>query len=303
MPPAPLVAGCLLAFSLCQSVSHVFRARHRFVLALLLRDGWRLLLWASLAGLLLAGNAALGVSYTFVAAIGAAVAVCTVYLARRYAAEARGRSIPAVSRGEIRLALTFWLTTVSLTAVTYADQLMLQRLARTAGELKAYALCVTLVVMPAVMVSSAAGAVLLPAVAAGRRVRPALAAAARQALGRRGVAAAAVAALVLGAGYLASRFLLARVGVVLAPGLFALLVLTGAARVAYSLPSAVIGAVGGVRMVGTVGALDCVVVALQVPGTVLLYRAMGMPGVALATLLAWALRLGVSGAAIRRLDF
>lgn len=297
--PAPwLLAASSLAFCVLQVAAAVSRTEARYQVAILERDGWRVLLWATLP----LSAAGLGLPEACALVLLVAAVLGGARLFRRIRRWGEGlMNWPLVSRSDLRMAMSFWAAMASLVGVTYADQVLLGALAVEGGVLKTYALGVTLLVTPYALLGTAVGAVLLPSVARGYSPQLVMARFVDGAADRRWVLLAVIGAVAAVWGHAAlATHLLHRIDLSPSPWLIALLLLTGSVRVAFSVPSSVLGARGSQRDLDRLAVFSVVGVGLQLGGVVLGFKALGITGVAAATALSWIYRLWVSSALAMR---
>jgi O-antigen/teichoic acid export membrane protein len=204
-------------------------------------------------------------------------------------AEAPAQTKTWLPREDVPLAFAFWITMLSLVAVTYLDQILLAALAPRAGELKSYSMAVLFIVTPFALFATALGTILVPVIAGGDTIKQHLN---RWGRSRRTVTFCAIFSVVGAAIYFELlSVLLQKVGVSLSPGLYVILVVTGIVRLAYAVPSSVVGALGSRRRVGVLAKAGIGAILLQVIFVYLFYHTWGIAGVAAATCLVWIYRL------------
>lgn len=290
--------GMMLSSTLV--LSSLFRSKYHFWDSVLIRDGWRMLLWPSLIVSIWTTSYATSVGFTLVVTVGIMIAAYVWKWKRIIGADTpdEGRiGTLDFSAARSSMMVAFSMSAISLTVINYADQLMIDYLSTEPGELKTYSLGFAFIVSPFAMLAYAAGSIFMPLFANKKITLTAMGHSVRR------YASKVILVLLVGGGggYWVVNWVLRFAGVNLDWMLYALLVGIGLARILYTIPSSYIGGAGSVRFINVTTGLSIGFSVVHIGLAIFLFREMGIIGVALSTLLHWLMKV-VSGFGLAVLD-
>lgn len=283
-----LMATCLF-LGWGQTVAAVLRCFGSYAVALLFRDGWRLILWLSFP-LYLNFNKefpfyvflSISLTYSFF--------VFIFFCLSRQDLFVRSESVYNTNNKDFEISFSFWLNAIIIVGFSYLDQIILSYLVEAPGLLKEYAVLSLFVVSPFLLLSTTFGFILLPTIA---KSAPGTISPYREIfdkLKKRFLLIFLIFVLVGVFYYFLLRFIFHYIDIDTSFSVFFLLYLSGIFRLIYTIPSSYVGAKGSCDDINKLTAFSFVILTFQVVFIIILYEKFLLVGVALATVFSWIFR-------------
>lgn len=289
----------LLFFSLFQVLASFFRGKKNFTLAIIFRDGWRVIIWISFLSISL-------VEKSFSENIVLVLIFCQGLILSILVLNYSKLKIKLIDKGilknSIGLSFSFWLSLISLSLATYLDQIYLKSISINLGELKFYSLAITIIVQPFVLLSTAVGGILMPLISSGKRIKPLLKSY-LVLIKENKIFSFLLLILIIFVLFYIARLLLSLVNLDLNFTMFAILICIGLMRLFYTVISTAIGAISDSNTITIFTSLGFVAIIIQILFAYLSYLYLGIYSIAIGTLLLWLIRNLAGTYFIRKMEF